>query len=125
MPYGFHAAETPGAPGGDSGFPVFLDINLSEEQAQRWVTYLREGLYLAADRTDVFTAQLVVYNSELRLFGNVVVRFDFGAGGSIEVSKAVQTVDVAPYADPTDYFRMFLEICTLAMAFGRDAQPGL
>ena len=43
VPYGFKAIKLAGL---DDGYPIWFDINLSEDQAQRWFTYLKEGLLI-------------------------------------------------------------------------------
>jgi hypothetical protein len=43
VPYAFWHLPLDGLP---PGYPVFLDINLSEEGAQTWLSWLQEGLLL-------------------------------------------------------------------------------
>jgi len=71
----------------DPGFPVFLDINLSEQEAQNWATYLREGLYID-DLTREITAEIMTYNAPLRILGYLLISFSFASGGSITVGVA-------------------------------------
>lgn len=66
------------------GFPVWLDINLSQDGAQTWAAWLREGLLLD-ERSRSLTARMVTYNAELRVFAAVLVSFDFTDGGAIKV----------------------------------------
>jgi hypothetical protein len=68
----------------DPGFPVFVDINLSNQGASSWETYLQEGLYLD-QHTQYLTAELVTYNAPLRIFGYFYIQFYFSDGGSIQV----------------------------------------
>lgn len=68
----------------EPGFPVFLDINLSEQEAQTWNTYLQEGLYID-QHTKQVSAQLMTYNAPLRVFGHFAIKFLFSEGGSIQV----------------------------------------
>jgi len=63
---------------------VWLDINLSEEGAATWLTWLRDGLLLD-DATRGMTVEAVTYNADLGVFALVMIEFDFGAGGSIAV----------------------------------------
>ena len=46
MPYAFWHLPLPDLP---PGYPVFLDINLSQEGAQTWLSWLQEGLLLDAN----------------------------------------------------------------------------
>jgi Polycystin cation channel len=116
VPFGFFSI-----PLGDktSGFPVWIDINLSEDQAQYWYTYLEEGLMLDT-LTREMTVDLVTYNAELRMFSSVFVRFRFTDGGAIAVSYKLHTIRVELYSAHKDYVRLFLELvfaaCVLATA---------
>lgn len=75
-------------PSQEPGFPVFIDINLSEDQAQTWLRYLREGLYID-QHTQKVTVQMMTYNAPLRVFGFFDVQFTFSEGGSIQVGVCV------------------------------------
>jgi Polycystin cation channel len=106
VPFGFFhysLADTP------DGFPVWFDINLSEDQAQYWYNYLQEGLMLDV-LTRQMTVELVTYNAELRMFSSVFVRFRFTDGGAIAVTYKLHTIRVELYAEPRDYVRLVLEI---------------
>lgn len=81
IPFGFHHFPLEGAP---PGFPVWLDINLSQEGASTWLTWLRDALLLD-EATAGLSARAVTYNADLRIFALTDVTFEFGAGGSIEV----------------------------------------
>ena len=83
VPYGFHHFPLPGAP---AGFPVWLDINLSEEGASTWLAWLRDALLLDG-ATRGLAARFVTFNADLGVFASVRVEFDFGAGGSIQVRR--------------------------------------
>ncbi|KAF5825832.1 hypothetical protein DUNSADRAFT_6611, partial [Dunaliella salina] len=66
------------------GFPAFFDINLSEQEAQDWATYLEEGLYID-DLTHEVTAEVLTYNAPLRIVGYLLMGFKFTSGGTITV----------------------------------------
>lgn len=68
------------------GFPVWLDINLSQDGANTWLNWLRDALLLDASARGL-TARFVTYNADLAVFASVKVEFDFGAGGSIQVMR--------------------------------------
>ena len=116
VPYGLfhHNLE-----GKTAGFPVWFDINLSEDQAQYWYTYLEEGLMLDV-LTREMTVDLVTYNAELRMFSSVFVRFRFTDGGAIAVTYKLHTFRVELYSELRDYVRLCLELlfaaCVLATA---------
>ena len=106
VPFGFFPDELNGK---TSGFPVWIDINLSEDQAQYWYTYLEEGLMLDT-LTREMTVDLVTYNAELRMFSSVFVRFRFTDGGAIAVSYKLHTIRVELYSAYKDYVRLCLEL---------------
>jgi Polycystin cation channel len=106
VPFGFFHYSLEDKP---DGFPVWFDINLSEDQAQYWYKYLEEGLMLDV-LTRQMTVELVTYNAELRMFSSVFVRFRFTDGGSIAVTYKLHTIRVELYARARDYWRLVLEI---------------
>eukprot|EP00892_Ulva_mutabilis_P009580 jgi/Ulvmu1/6995/UM033_0053.1 len=106
VPFGFFHHPLSDKP---DGFPVWFDINLSEDQAQYWYRYLEEGLMLDV-LTKEMTAEMVTYNAELRMFSSVFVRFRFTDGGAIAVTYKLHTIRVELYSDSRDFMRLFLEI---------------
>uniref|UniRef100_A0A7S0NBN4 Polycystin cation channel PKD1/PKD2 domain-containing protein n=1 Tax=Chlamydomonas leiostraca TaxID=1034604 RepID=A0A7S0NBN4_9CHLO len=106
LPYAFHhfplRDKTP-------GFPVFFDINLSQDGASTWETYLEEGLFLD-QHTRQLTAEVVTYNAPLRIFGYFYVKFFFSDGGSIKVTYRLHTVRVELYNGYEDDVRFAFEI---------------
>lgn len=54
VPYAFWHLPLDGLP---LGYPVFLDINLSEEGAQTWLSWLQEGLLLDQHTRDMQVLQ--------------------------------------------------------------------
>lgn len=106
VPYGFRSFLLEGK---DTGFPVFFDINLSEAEAKKWYSYLEEGLFLDGE-TRSLTAELVTYNSELRIFGYLRVTFTFTDGGSIKVTHKLHTLKVELYETVEDYVRFTCEV---------------
>lgn len=81
VPFGFHHFPLHDAP---AGFPVWLDINLSEGGATTWLQWLQDALLLDS-ATRGLAARMVTFNADLGVFALVKVVFDFGAGGSIKV----------------------------------------
>jgi hypothetical protein len=116
VPYGFFHHSLPEK---TAGFPIWMDINLSEDQAQYWYTYLEEGLMLDV-LTREMTADLVTYNAELRMFSSAFVRFRFTDGGSIAVTYKLHTIRVELYTEFKDFVRLCLElvfaVCVLTTA---------
>ena len=106
LPYAFHYLPLAGK---EDGFPVFFDINLSQEDAQNWYQFISEGLYMDTHTRGV-TAELVTYNAQLRMFGYYYVSFYFSDGGTVDVSYRLQTVRVELYNNYDDDVRFGLEI---------------
>ncbi|KAF5834587.1 hypothetical protein DUNSADRAFT_8712 [Dunaliella salina] len=106
LPYAFHHFPLEGK---EPGFPVFFDINLSEDEAQNWNTYLEEGLFID-QHTKLVTAQLMTYNAPLRVFGYFEVNFMFSEGGSIQVEHRLDTVRVELYCTSGEEARYAFEI---------------
>jgi hypothetical protein len=82
LPFAFHHMPLKDLP---DGFPIWFDINLSQDGASTWFNWVKEGLMLD-EHTRGLQASIVTYNAELQVFGAVTINFDFGAGGTIKVS---------------------------------------
>mmetsp|Transcript_10216 Transcript_10216/g.33452 ORF Transcript_10216/g.33452 Transcript_10216/m.33452 type:complete len:1592 (+) Transcript_10216:74-4849(+) len=106
VPWGFQHRPVDGY---DPGFPVFLDINLSERTSAEYLSFIKDGLFLN-DLTATFTMQMITYNAELDHFANIMVIFEFTNGGIIEMSYQVMAVRVELYRDDVDYGRLVMEI---------------
>ncbi|GLI64894.1 hypothetical protein VaNZ11_008286 [Volvox africanus] len=114
LPYAFHVFELDGK---EDGFPVYFDINLSQDGAQAWYTYINEGLYLDQN-TRQMTAELVTYNAQLRIFSYFYIRFYFSDGGSIKITHRLNTVRVELDSTYSDRVRFGFEIILSIMIFG-------
>ena len=93
VPYAFQSRAADDL---EDGFPVFFDVNLSEDNARRWMQYVREA-FLIDERARSVSARLVTYNAESLYFGSARVDFQFQDSGSIEVTKDVGAVRVENY----------------------------
>lgn len=114
MPFGFRHFDLKGK---EKGFPFLFDINLSEKEAQRWYTFMEEGLYLDGN-TKMLTAEMVVYNGELDVFGFIEILFHFADGGSIQITRQINTARIDLYQTKNDGIRLGLEILLVAFVFG-------
>ena len=114
VPYGFRSFDLEGRA---KGFPIWFDINLSEYEADRWYRYIVEGLFLD-ENTKTVTAELVVYNAELNIFGYLEVKFDFSDGGTIHVSNQITTARADLYQTTGDFVRLALEIALTGLVVG-------
>jgi hypothetical protein len=90
-------------------FPVFFDINLSEEQAANFVKYLEYSGYLDGS-TAALSVSFVVYNSQLEAFMLVAVEFSIEEGGSITLTPSIASLRADPYSTASDRFRAVLEM---------------
>lgn len=86
VPYAFRHFPLEGLP---PGFPVWFDINLSQEGAETWRTWLSEGLLLD-DHTRGLLARLVTYNPDLGVWAEIEVAFEFEDSGSIQVGEGAR-----------------------------------
>lgn len=115
VPYGFFHRKMTGYP---DGFFVWFDINLNEENAQRYLLTMQEGLFLDT-QTDEVRAQTVIYNAELQVFGNVQIYFRSSESGQVDVLHSTKVIDVELYVTDLDNFRLFLEVLLgIALIFG-------
>ena len=105
VPYAFFPANSKRY---TDGYPVFFDINLSKDNAARWLSYLREA-FIFDDKTKSVQTQLVTYNAEIRYFGSMMVDFSFNPAGSITVTKDVSAVRVEIYSSYRDVVRGVFE----------------
>lgn len=92
-PYGYHFFPLEDKA---DGFPIWFDINLSQGQAQKWFTWLQEGLYLDQNTREM-TAEMVTYNAPLRIFAYHRTTFTYNDGGSIKVTHRLNSVQVELY----------------------------
>lgn len=63
-----------------------------------------QGLYLDS-KTQGMTVELITYNADLRVFANILLKFEFGEGGSIDVKHNIYTLRVEMYSTVEDLFR--------------------
>lgn len=118
VPYAFWHLPLDGLP---PGFPVLLDINLSQGGAQAWLSWLQEGLLLDA-HTRGLSAHLVTYNSQLRVFSAVKVEFHFQAGGAIRVASSIYTLSLELYTpSAANLARYAFEVLLAAAIVGLNA----
>jgi hypothetical protein len=100
IPYGFRHKSIPGYA---DGFPYFFDINLSADEAQRWIDFMNYGLMIDDVKTQRVTAQIVVYNAELGYFGNVMVFFEFTEVGWCKLKSVLKAPAFSARALETKY----------------------
>jgi hypothetical protein len=65
------------------GFPVLLPLQLSQARSAAVLQYLLDGNYLDKQSAGL-SAQLLVYNADLRILGHVKIDFQWRDDGSIK-----------------------------------------
>jgi hypothetical protein len=70
------------------GFPVLLPLQLSQARSAAALQYLLDGNYLDKQSAGL-SAQLLVYNADLRILGHARVDFQWRDDGAIQ-GEAVQ-----------------------------------
>ena len=106
LPYAFKAHPLAGR---SDGFPVWIDINLSQSRAMEYFSYLLDGLYLDP-QTKELNVQTITYNAELEYFANVLIKFIFAEGVTIKVKYDNKKWIVRLYVSTQDYVRLVMEI---------------
>jgi len=107
VPWGYFSYNMKGH---TSGFPVFFDINLSQDRAQDYYLYVEEGHYIEESETKDITVHLVTYNAELKIFANIQIWFRFLVAGKITISYNIQAVKVELYVTFEDKARGGMEV---------------
>lgn len=69
--------------GYEPGFPLLLPTEISQQRSNDVLQYLRDGNYLDS-RSKGLTAELVVYNADLRVLGHVALKLDWQPNGAIQ-----------------------------------------
>ena len=62
------------------GFPAYLDIAASRDQAANFINFLQEGLFFDQYTREVIT-QVVTYNANLKQLANIRVNFVYNDAG--------------------------------------------
>eukprot|EP00898_Chlorokybus_atmophyticus_P004262 jgi/Chlat1/4837/Chrsp31S04872 len=115
VPYGFFPSKVKGY---EDGFPVFIDINLSQQRAEDMFSYLQDGFFIDI-WTKAVVVQFVTYNGDLDYFSSLRLKFAMVKGGFIQVLYSVQTVSVELYKTSIQRFRLCLELLYLmCVVFG-------
>lgn len=90
QPWGFKSLPIPGH---RSGYPVWLDINLSHAEMRRWVALLDDGLFFDP-ATVAVTAEVLTYNAHTNLFAKATLLFQSDSGGAFQTYSNVNTLKV-------------------------------
>lgn len=109
VPYGFY----PSVDKSDDKLRIFLDNDMSLEQALNVITVMEEGFWFDHD-TSSSGLRAVTYNSNLDMFSLILQVFNLEEGGSFTFSYRLTAFSLSPYG--SDAIRKwFLEILFLVM----------
>ena len=87
VPNGFSVRSTD-LENGRTGFSVFIDMMSSNKQANRIISYMREGNFIDTS-TKSIVVKFATFNPLTVRFTNTQVQFEYSKGGSVEV-KAIR-----------------------------------
>lgn len=80
-------------PGHRPGFPIWFDVQKSNEQMHKWIQNLEDGLLFDYAVSSV-TAEFVTYNPDVKLFSKTVVLFKSSNGGAFTKYSSTNTLKV-------------------------------
>eukprot|EP00899_Mesostigma_viride_P014599 jgi/Mesvir1/2313/Mv19344-RA.2 len=91
------------------GYPVFVDINLSEQRSAALYTYIADSFFFDGF-SNTLTLQFATYNGAVGFFGNFRLMFTFRRSGYIDIQYQVDAVKLQPYHSSGDYVRLVIEV---------------
>ena len=102
-----------------AGFPVVLPTSVSKSRLNLLLTHLMDGNYLDALGSKTLTAELLLYNGDLRVLGYIKGTFDWKAHGQVE-GEAKQQLQEHPSALLTPYgiFLVWDSIIICLLSYG-------
>ena len=97
---------------GRNGFSVFIDIMSSNKQANRVVSYMREGNFIDTS-TKSIVVKFATFNPLLVRFTNTEVQFEYSKGGSVEVKPKSRVLIMGAYEGIAGSLLLAVEIVVL------------
>ncbi|CAL6332541.1 unnamed protein product [Bathycoccus prasinos] len=97
---------------GRNGFSVFIDIMSSNKQANRIVSYMREGNFIDTS-TKSIVVKFATFNPLLVRFTNTEVQFEYSKGGSVEVKPKSRVLIMGAYEGIAGSLLLAVEIVVL------------
>jgi len=111
VPNGFRVRSTD-LKKGKNGFAVYIDIMMSKKQANRMISYMREGNFIDS-LTKSIIVNIAAYNPVTLRFTNTRVHFEYSKGGSVEITSNTQALAVGIYDKFSGSFLLAMEVIIL------------
>jgi len=112
VPNGFHMRSSD-LKKGKSGFAVYIDIMMNKKQANRMISYMREGNFIDS-MTKSITVNIAAYNPVTVRFTNTRVHFEYSKGGSVEITSDTQALAVGIYDEFSGSLLLAMEVIVLS-----------
>ena len=97
---------------GKNGFAVYIDIMMSKKQANRMISYMREGNFIDS-LTKSIIVNIAAYNPVTLRFTNTRVHFEYSKGGSVEITSNTQALAAGIYDKFSGSFLLAMEVIIL------------
>jgi len=97
---------------GKNGFAVYIDIMMSKKQANRMISYMREGNFIDS-LTKSIIVNIAAYNPVTLRFTNTRVHFEYSKGGSVEITSDTQALAVGIYDEFSGSILLAMEVIVL------------
>jgi len=94
------------------GFYSYMDVNFGQDQTKAGVQYLKDA-QMIDEKTKSVKIDLLMYNPSFGHFTKVLVTFEFGLGGTINLDSKVENFDANLYETSGDVRRFALEVIFL------------
>ena len=94
---------------GRSGFAVYIDIMTSKNQANRMISYMREGNFIDTS-TKSIVVNIAAYNPVTVRFTNTRVHFEYSKGGSVDIRSDTQALAMDVYKGKAGAFLLAMEV---------------
>ena len=97
---------------GKKGFAVYIDIMMSKKQANRMISYMREGNFIDS-LTKSIIVNIAAYNPVTLRFTNTRVHFEYSKGGSVEITRDTHALAVGIYDEFSGSILLAMEVIVL------------
>jgi len=111
VPNGFRVRSTD-LKKGKNGFAVYIDIMMGKKQANRMISYMREGNFIDS-LTKSIVVNIAAYNPVTLRFTNTRVHFEYSKGGSVEITSDTQALAVGIYDEFSGSILLAMEVIVL------------
>jgi len=94
---------------GKTGFAVYIDIMTNKKQADRMISYMREGNFIDSSTRSI-VVNIAAYNPVTVRFTNTRVTFEYSKGGSIEIKSNTQALAMDVYKGTEGVILLAMEV---------------